>query len=65
MVKCCNTFTNFLAAVAAEITQSADQFRTRLILQLINDISRVFQKLIKYFNGKARSASLVLSSTGL
>ena len=28
-----------------------DQFRRRLISQLINGISRVLQKLLKYFNG--------------
>ena len=31
--------------------QFADQVRIRLISQLINDISRVFQKLFKYFDG--------------
>ena len=31
--------------------QFADQVRIRLISQLINDISRVLQRLLKYFNG--------------
>ena len=36
----------------------------RLISQLINDISRVFQKLPKYFNGTDISTSFVLPSAG-
>ena len=38
-----------------EITQYSEQVKMRLILQLINDISRVFQKLLKYVNGTAIS----------
>ena len=33
------------------MTQFADQVRLRLIYQLINGISRVLQKLLRYFNG--------------
>ena len=33
------------------VKKIADQIRIRLISQLINGISRVFQKLIKYFDG--------------
>ena len=39
--------------------QFADQNRTRLILQLINGISRVPRKLTRYFNGTIISTSLV------
>ena len=39
-------------AIAASITKHVvDQVRIRLISQLINCISRVFQNLLKYFNG--------------
>ena len=37
----------------------------RLISQLINDISRVLQKLLKYFNGTAISTSFVLPAAGV
>ena len=37
----------------------------RLISQLINSISRVLQKLLKYFNGTAISTSFVLPSAGV
>ena len=55
----CNNFelswvdkiTTRTVAVALYITQFADQVRMRLILQSIIRISRVLQKLIKYFNG--------------
>ena len=36
----------------------------RLISQLINSISRVLQKLLKYFNGTAVSLYFVLPSSG-
>ena len=39
--------------VELPITQFADQVRIRLILQLINNILIVFQKLLKYFNSTA------------
>ena len=45
------------------ITELSDQVNTRFISQLINDISRVLQKLLRYLNETAVSASLVLSST--
>ena len=38
-----------------------DQFRIRLISQLINDISRVLQILLKYFNGALVLTFFVLS----
>ena len=37
----------------------------RLISQLIIDISRVLQKLLKYFNGTAISTFFVLPAAGL
>ena len=37
----------------------------RLISQLINDNSRVLQKLPKYFNGTGISTSFVLPSPGV
>ena len=40
-----------LFAAALEITQFVDQVKMRLISQLINDISIILQKLLKYFNG--------------
>ena len=41
----------FVALVAEEITQFSEQFKKRLISQLINDIPSILQKLLKYFNG--------------
>ena len=35
------------------MTQFSEQFRLRVISQFINGISRVLQKLLKYFNGAA------------
>ena len=37
----------------------------RLISQLINNISRVLQKLFKYFNGTAVSTFFILKSPGV
>ena len=37
----------------------------RLTSQLINDISRVLQKLLKYFNGTAISTFIVLPAAGV
>ena len=41
----------------AIIKQFAKQIRKRLISQLYNSISRVLQKLLRYFNGTIRSTS--------
>ena len=38
-------------AAASDIMQVLDQVNMRLISQLISGISRVFQRLHKYFNG--------------
>ena len=54
----------FVAPVAPRKTQSADQFRIRLISQLIKDISRVLQKLLQCFYGAAISKSFVLPARG-
>ena len=40
-----------MAIGASIVKQFEDQGRIRLIPQLINGISRVLQKLLKYFNG--------------
>ena len=42
------------------ITQVVDHVKLRLISQFIVDISRVLQKLLKYFNGTAVLTSFVL-----
>ena len=43
-----------------QMTQFADIVRTRLISQLVKDISRVIQNLPKHFNGTTISTSTVL-----
>ena len=45
------------------ITQSADQSRISSILQLIKGISRVFQKLLKYFSGTNISTPFISQSS--
>ena len=47
------------------ITQSLDLVKIRLTSQLIKGISRVLQKLIKYFNGTIISTSFVLPASGV
>ena len=47
------------------IAQPADQVRMRSISQLISGISRVLQKLLKYFDGTTISTSLVLPAAGV
>ena len=39
------------ATLVATITQFSDQFRSRVISQLIKGISRLLQRLLRYFNG--------------
>ena len=41
----------WFAILVATITQFPDQFRSRVISQLIKVIAGVFQKLLRYFNG--------------
>ena len=55
---------NFVASVTLEITQSTDQVRIRLLSQLIKQISRVLQKLLKYFTSTAILTSFALSAAG-
>ena len=45
----------------AIVKQFVDQVRIKLISQLINGISRVLQKLLRYFNGTIISTSFVPS----
>ena len=45
--------------VSLENTHFSDQVKMRLISQLIKDISRVLQKLLKYFNGTTISTFFV------
>ena len=48
------------ASVEFFMTQVADHVRIRLISQLSKGISKVLQKLLKYFNGTAILTSFVL-----
>ena len=45
------------------VKQFADQVRLSFISQIVNIISRVLQKLVKYFNGTIMSTSFVLLAT--
>ena len=46
------------------MTQVDDEYvRVRLIWQIVKEISRVLQKLLKHFNGTAISTRFVLSSS--
>ena len=47
---------NVIALSSLQMTQFADQVRSRVISQFISAISRVRQKLIKYFNGTTISS---------
>ena len=53
---------NFVSPVAEEIIQVDEQVKIRLTSQLINGISRVLQKFLKYFNGKIISTSFIFPS---
>ena len=55
---------NSVASVAEEVAKFLDQVKIRLSSQLINDILRVLQKLIKYFNGTDSSTFFVLRTSG-
>ena len=54
-----------LVPVELAITQVNDHVKMRLTSQLINDISKVLQKLLKYFNGTAILTSFALPPTGV
>ena len=72
---CCNSFSlswfdksydkNFVTSVLKERKQSSEQVKMRLILKIINDISRVLQKYFKYFNDFAILRSFVLPAAGM
>ena len=51
---------NLPAPVELVIAQVDDHVKMRLISQLINSISRIIQKSLKYFNGTIISTSFVL-----
>ena len=56
---------NFPSPVELVITQSLDHVKIRLTSQLINGISSVLQKFLKYFSGTIISASFVLPAAGV
>ena len=47
------------------ITEVDEHIIMRLISKLINGVSRVFQTVLKYFNGSIISMSFVLPSAGV
>ena len=51
---------NLPAPVELVIAQVDEHVKMRLISQLINSISRILQKSLKYFNGTIISTSFVL-----
>ena len=55
---------NFVSPVAEEMIQVDDHIKIRLTSQLINSISGVLQKLLKYFNGTIILTSFVLPAAG-
>ena len=56
---------NSPSPVELVITQSLDHVVSRLISQLTNGISRVLQKVLKYFNGTIVSKFFILPSAGV
>ena len=56
---------NFPSSVELVITQSTDHIKRRLTSQFINGISRVFQKLLKFFNGTINSTPFVFPSAAV
>ena len=52
----------FWFAAALDTTQFTDQVRMRLISQLVNGISRVLEKVLKYFCGTIIWTAFVPSS---
>ena len=57
---CVSVYTNIVSSVAAEKTWLADQVRTSFISHLIFGISWALPKLVKYFNCRVISTSLLL-----
>ena len=65
---CCSNFSiisNFSSPVELVITQSLDHNKRRLTSQLINSISIVLRKVLKYFNGTIISTSFVFPLAGI
>ena len=56
---------NFASPVVEEIMQVGDHVKIRLTSQLINGISWVLQKLLKYFNRTIISTPFVLPTAGV
>ena len=56
-----NIYSILYSIKPSEITQFADQIRIWLTSQLIKDISRVLQKILKYLNCLAIFAFIILS----
>ena len=60
---------NFFCQAAEEITQSSEQFKIRLTSTIherkVERVERVFQKLLKYFNGTATLTSFVFPVAGV
>ena len=56
---------NFPSPSELVLTQSLDHVEIRLTSQLINGISRVLQKLLKYFNGTIISTFFVFLLLGV
>ena len=56
---------NFSSPVKFVMTQCDNQVRMRLISKLVKAISRVFQKLLKFFNDNAISTSFVSLLSGV
>ena len=52
-------------ALELVMTEVEEHIIMRLISKLINGISRVFHKVLKYFNGSIISMSFVLPSAGV
>ena len=55
-----SVISNLRAAAESVRMQVDDHVKIRLTSQLVNDISRVLQKLLKCFNGAVISTSFVL-----
>ena len=60
-----SVYLNFVIPTTEEITHFLDQVKSRVILQLIYGISRVLQKLLRYFNGAVILISFALPSAGV
>ena len=60
-----SVISNLPASVELVITQLDDHVKMRLTSQLINGISRVLQKLLKYLNGTIISTFFASPSLGV